>query len=92
MNQGLSYFFSLIIEGSGSGSVPRTNGSRSGSRRTKNIPILRIRIQVRIRNTAYKYSLIDSFSEESSSTNLNLIQMSTLMAVNQLKVANLKIK
>jgi hypothetical protein len=33
-----------MIEGSGSGSVPLTNGSGSGSRRPKNIRILRILI------------------------------------------------
>ncbi len=52
-NQGFSYIFCLVIEGSrfgsgtGSGSIPLTNGS--GSRRPKNIRIRRIRI----RNTAY---------------------------------------
>ncbi len=47
-NQGFSYYFCLVIEGSGSGSRPLTNGS--GSRRLKNI-----RIRIRIRNTASKY-------------------------------------
>ncbi len=42
-NQGFSYNFCLMIEGSGS--IPLTNGSRSGSWKPKNI---------RIRNTAYK--------------------------------------
>jgi hypothetical protein len=39
-NRGLSYYFCLVIEGSesGSGSVPRTNGSGHGSGRPKNIP------------------------------------------------------
>jgi hypothetical protein len=32
-----SYYFCLMIEGSGSGSIPLTNGSGSGSRRPKNI-------------------------------------------------------
>jgi hypothetical protein len=41
-NQGFSYYFCLVIEGSGAGTVPLTNGS--GSRRPKNIRILRIRI------------------------------------------------
>jgi hypothetical protein len=41
-NQGFSYYFCLVTEGSGSGSVPLTNGS--GSRRLKNIRIRRIRI------------------------------------------------
>ncbi len=36
-NQGFSYYFCLMIEGSGSGSVYRTN--RSGSERPKNIRI-----------------------------------------------------
>ncbi len=54
-NQEFSYFSCLITEGSGSrvrsesGSVPLTNVSGSGSRRLKNIRILRIRI----RNTAH---------------------------------------
>jgi hypothetical protein len=42
-NQGFSYFLCLVIEGSGSGSLPLTDGS--GSRRSKN---------VWIRNTAIK--------------------------------------
>jgi hypothetical protein len=37
-NQGFSYYFCLVIEGSGSGSIPLTNGFGSGSRRPKNIP------------------------------------------------------
>ncbi len=45
-NQGFSYYFPLVIEGSGS--IPLTNGSGSGSRRPNNIRIRRIRI----RNTA----------------------------------------
>ncbi len=46
-NQGLSYYFCMMIEGSrsGSGSIPLTNGSGSGSRRPKNL-------WIRIRNTA----------------------------------------
>jgi hypothetical protein len=44
-NQGVSYYFCLVIEGSGS--IPQTNRSGSGSRRPKNI---RIRL-LRIRNT-----------------------------------------
>ncbi len=46
-NPGFSYYFCMMIEGSGSGSIPLINGS--GSRRTKNILI---RIRIRIRNTA----------------------------------------
>jgi hypothetical protein len=46
-----------MIEGSGAAAVPRTNGS--GSRRTKNIGILSIRI--RIRNTAFKLILLFVF-------------------------------
>jgi hypothetical protein len=34
-NQGFSYYFCLMIEGSGSRSVPLTIGSRSGSKRPK---------------------------------------------------------
>jgi hypothetical protein len=71
-NQGFSYYFCLILEGSrfGSGSIPLTNGSGSGSgsRRSKNMWIrgIWIRIRIRIRNTAvmcilnflgHKYSL-----------------------------------
>ncbi len=48
-NQGFAYFFYFMIEGSASGSVPLTNGS--GSRRSKNIRIRRIRIW--IRNTGF---------------------------------------
>ncbi len=46
-NQGFSYYFCLMIEGTGSGSVPLTNGS--GSRRSINIWIL----QIRVRNTGF---------------------------------------
>jgi hypothetical protein len=57
-NQDFSYYFCLLIEGSGSGSiryrVPLTNGSGSGSR-PKNLRIRRIRI--RIRNTAVKRNI-----------------------------------
>ncbi len=48
-NQGFSYYFCLMIEGSGSRSIPLTNGSVSGCRRPKNIRNLRI--QDRIHNT-----------------------------------------
>ncbi len=40
-NQGFSYYFCLMIEGSGSGSIPPTRRSGSGSRRPKNIWIRR---------------------------------------------------
>jgi hypothetical protein len=46
-NQGFSCYFCMMIEGSGSGSIPLTSGSRSG--RPKNMWI-RIR-WIRIRNT-----------------------------------------
>jgi hypothetical protein len=51
MNQGFSYYFCMMIEGSGSesGSIPLTNGSESGSRKPKNIWIR----WIRIRNTAF---------------------------------------
>ncbi len=45
-NRGFSYFFCLMIEGSGS--IHRTSGSGPGSRRAKNI---------RIRNTAFVFAL-----------------------------------
>ncbi len=48
-NQSFSYYFCLVIEGSGSGSTPLSNGSASGLRRPKNMWIRWIR--VRIRNT-----------------------------------------
>ncbi len=55
-SQGFSYYFCMMIEGSGfaagSGLIPITNGSGSGSRRPKNIRIRRIRI----RNTAFGVS------------------------------------
>jgi hypothetical protein len=50
-NQGFSYYFCTMIEGSGtragseSGSIPLTNGSGSGSRRPKNMWIQWIRIR-----------------------------------------------
>ncbi len=43
-NQDFSYYFCLMTEGSGSGSIPLTNKSGSGSRRPKNLRIQRIRI------------------------------------------------
>jgi hypothetical protein len=56
-NQGFSYYFCLMIEGSGagtgSGSIPLTNGSVAGSRRPKNMWIRWIRIRIRIRNTVF---------------------------------------
>ncbi len=44
-NQGFSYYFCLMMKGSGDGSVLVTNGSGCGSRRPKNVRILRIRIR-----------------------------------------------
>jgi hypothetical protein len=58
-NQGFSYYICLMKEGSGSragsgsGFIPLTNGSGSGSRRSKNTWIRWIRI--RIRNTVTNY-------------------------------------
>jgi hypothetical protein len=53
-NQGFSYYFRVMIEKSGSGSIPSTNGCGSGTGMPKNIRIRRIRIRlpIRIRNTA----------------------------------------
>jgi hypothetical protein len=45
-----SYYFCLMIEGSGSGSIPLNNGS--GSRRLKNMWIRWIRIRNTVRNIA----------------------------------------
>ncbi len=53
-NQGFSNYFCMMIEGSGS--IPLTSGSGSGSRRPKNMWIRWIRIRIRIRNTAQKTS------------------------------------
>ncbi len=56
-SQGFSYYFCLVIEGSGS--IPMTIGSGSGSNRPKNIRIWRIRIRIRIRNTGLQvYTLL----------------------------------
>ncbi len=58
-NQGFSYYFCMMIEGSGSragsgsGSKHVTSGSGSGSRRPKNTWIRWIRIRIRIRNTGF---------------------------------------
>ncbi len=46
-NQGFSYYFCMMIEGSGSGSIPLTSGSGSG--RPKNMWIR----WIRIRNTVF---------------------------------------
>jgi hypothetical protein len=48
--QGFSYYFCLMIEGSGSGSMPLTDGSGYGSGRPKNI-------WIQIRNTTRASSL-----------------------------------
>jgi hypothetical protein len=44
-NQGFSYYLCMIIEGSGSGSIPLNIGAGSGSRRPKNMWIRWIRIR-----------------------------------------------
>jgi hypothetical protein len=56
-NQGFSYYFCMMVEGSRSGSIPVTNGSWSGSRRPNNMWIrwIRIRIWIRIRNTVCRF-------------------------------------
>jgi hypothetical protein len=57
-NQGFSYYFCMMIEGSGSrsragsGSIPLTSGSGSGWPKNMWIRWIRIRIWIRIRNTA----------------------------------------
>ncbi len=61
-NQVFSYYFCMMIEGSGSragsGSIPLTSGFGSGSGRPKNVWIrwIRIRIRIRIRNTDENFS------------------------------------
>ncbi len=47
-NQGFSYYFCMMIEGSGSGSIPLTSVSGSGSRRHKNMWIRWIRNTVKM--------------------------------------------
>ncbi len=54
-NQGFSYYFCTVLEGSGS--IPLTSGSGSG--RPKNMWI-RIRIRIRICNTAWRSSALGS--------------------------------
>ncbi len=49
-NQVFSFYFCMMIEWSGSGSIPLTSGSGSGSWRPKNMWIR----WIRIRNTAWK--------------------------------------
>ncbi len=58
-NQGFSYYFCMMIEGFGSGSIPLTNGSGSG--KPKNKWIRWIRIRIRIRNTGRKVRTITHF-------------------------------
>jgi hypothetical protein len=83
MNQGFSYYFCMMIEGSGSGSragsgsIPLTSGFGSGSWRPKNTWIRWIRIRIRIRNTA------------SNSRNLLRISTVQLMHTVKEKVGNL---
>ncbi len=50
-NQGFSYYFWMMREGSGFGSIPLTSGSGSEAGRPKNMWIRWIRIRIRIRNT-----------------------------------------
>jgi hypothetical protein len=54
--KGFSYYFCMIIEGSGSGFIPLTNGYGSG--RSKNMLIRWIRIRIRIHNTAPGYLIM----------------------------------
>ncbi len=60
---GFSYYFCLMTEGS----VPRTNRSRSGSRRPENIRTLRIRI----RNTGQQYGSGGSFHHQAKIVSKN---------------------
>ncbi len=66
-NQDFSYYFCLMIEGSragaGSGSVPRTNRPCFWSGRPKNI---RIRLRIRIRNTARKDKMLKKLARATS--------------------------
>ncbi len=57
-NQGFSYYFCMMIKGSGS--IPLTNGSGSRSRRPKN---MWIRIRIRIRNTDTKLKFMSRILE-----------------------------
>jgi hypothetical protein len=60
-NQGFSYYYCIIERSrSGSGSIPLTNGPVSGSWNPKNMWIrwIRIRIRIRIHNTALKSTLL----------------------------------
>jgi hypothetical protein len=58
-NQGFSYYFCMMIEGSGSGYIPLTSGSGSG--RPKNMWIRWIR---RIRNTDVQYTSYYRYPEK----------------------------
>jgi hypothetical protein len=51
-NQGFSYYFYMMVEGSGFGSIPQTYGSGSGRPKNMWIRWIQIRIRIRIRNTA----------------------------------------
>jgi hypothetical protein len=83
MNQGFSYYFSMMIEGSGSGSragsgsgsIPMTSGSGSGSRRPKNMWI---------RNTARKPKRMERAIGVSLVVQVALTSTSTVRAVGQL--------
>jgi hypothetical protein len=50
-NQGFSYFFCMVVEGSGSGSIPLTNGSGSGMPK-------KMWIRIRNRNTARRNTVL----------------------------------
>ncbi len=64
-NQGFSYYFCMMIEGSGS--IPLTSGSRSGSGRPQNMWIWGIRIRNTVINNI---KILNTFQKERLPKNL----------------------